>query len=262
VQTIDLSGGRKITLRPEPLAPETMLEFVLALLRENDARRLFPDPNQLVNVINDIAPHPAGPPDTPRVTPLLVTIIVAEAIEAARAHGTAALRNLPPSVPKIYFSYVLRLDETRQDRPEAPGTTWAALVGRAATIIACAELGDDFRPKRMNDATVHGALMADPQIQATKVDFIDRFVQNGLLSRRTIGFESSVEYLLDPLAECLAAYARALQCGGSLERWNALVQHVADLGTGAQGFMAALRMNHEAYAKDFGFPAVAFPAVQ
>jgi photosystem II stability/assembly factor-like uncharacterized protein len=261
-QSIELSGGRKITLKPEPLAPETMLEFVLALLRENDARQLFPDPNQLVQVINDIAPHPTGPPDVPRVTPLLVTIIVAEAIEAARAHGTAALRTLPPSVPKIYFSYVLRLDETRQDRPEAPGITTAALVGRAATIIACTELGDDFRPKRVNDATVHQALMADPQIQASKVDFIDRFVQNGLLSRRIIGFESSVEYLLDPLAECLAAYALALQCGASLERWHALVQRIAGMGTGAQGFMAALRMNHEAYAKDFGFPSLAFPAVQ
>lgn len=261
-QPVELSGGRKITIKPEPLAPETMLEFVLALLRENDARKLFPDPQQLVHFINDVAPHPAGPSDMPRVTPLLVTIIVAEAIEAARAHGTAALRNLPPSVPKIYFSYVLRLDETRQDRPAAPGTTTAALLGKAATLIACAELGDDFRPKRVNDATVHRALMADQQIQATGIDFIDRFVQNGLLSRRTVGFESSVEYLLDPLAECLAAYAYALQCGGSAERWNALVQHVAGMGTGAQGFMAALRMNHEAYAKDFGFPAVAFPAVQ
>lgn len=258
-QPVELSGGRKITLKPEPLAPETMLEFVLALLRESDARKLFPDPQQLVNLINDIAPHPAGPPAMPRVTPLLVTIIVAEAVEAARAHGTAALQHLPPSVPKIYFSYVLRLDETRQDRPAAPGATTAALVGRAATIIACAELGDDFRPKRVSDATVHQALMADPQIQATKIDFIERFVQNGLLSRRIIGFESSVEYLLDPLAECLAAYAHALRCGGSLERWNALIQHVAGLGTGAQGFMAALRMNHEAYARDFGFPALAFP---
>jgi photosystem II stability/assembly factor-like uncharacterized protein len=261
-QPIDLSGGRKITLKPEPLVPETMLEFVLALLREADARRLFPDPNQLVDVINAIAPHPAGPSDMPRVTPLLVTIIVAEAIEAARAHGTAALKNLPPSVPKIYFSYVLRLDETRQDRPAAPGTTAAALVGRAATIVACAELGEDFRPKRVNDAAVHRALMADQQIQATGIDFIDRFVQNGLLSRRTIGFESSVEYLLDPLAECLAAYAHALDCGASLERWQVLVQRVAGMGTGAQGFMAALRMNHEAYAKDFGFPAVFFRAAQ
>ncbi len=89
--------------------------------------------------------------------------------------------------------------------PEVPGITTAALVGRAATIIARAELGDDFRPKRVNDAIVQQALMADPNIQASKVDFIERFVQNGLLSRRIIGFESSVEYLLDPLAECLAA---------------------------------------------------------
>lgn len=261
-QPIDVGGGRKITLMPEPLAPDTMLEFVLELLREADARRLFPDPNQLVRIINDIAPHPTSPPDMPRITPLLVTIIVAEAIEAAHAHGTAALKNLPPSVPKIYFSYVLRLDETRQDRPAARGTTAAALIGRAATIIACAELGDDFRPKQVDDATVHQALMADQQIQATGIDFIDRFVQNGLLSRRTIGFDTSVEYLLDPLAECLAAYAHARHCGASRERWDMLVQRVVAMGAGAQGFMAALRMNHEAYAKEFGFPTVPFPAVQ
>lgn len=253
-----LDGAPKISLVPQPLDPDTLLDFVLEHLRAAGARHLFPDPLQLVRFINDMAPHLSGRPDTPRVTPLLVTIVVTQAIESARAHGTAALQNLPRNVPEIYFSYVQRLDETRQDRPSVPGIAPGALIRLAASIIACAELGEDFRPKRVDDAKVNQALMADARIQASHIDFIDRFEQNGLLSRRTVGTESSVEYLLDPLAECLAAYVHARACGAVRERWEALLQQVAAQGEGAQGFIAALRMNHEAYAVAFGFPPVAF----
>jgi len=258
-QPIEIGGGQKMRLIPEPLNADTILEFVLELLREAKARQLFPDPGLLVRFIKGMAPYPAGNPDMPRVTPLLVAIIVAEAIDAARVHGTAALKNLPTNVPNIYFSYVQRLDETRQDQPAARGATAGMLVGRAAGIIACTELGEDFRPKGVGDDKVHQALMADQQIEATGIDFIDRFVQNGLLSRRTIGITSSVEYLLDPLAECLAAYMHACRCGTSHELWDQLIQGVNGMGAGAHGFMAALRMNHEAYAQEFGFPPVVFP---
>jgi hypothetical protein len=138
------------------------------------------------------------------------------------------------------------------------GISPGALVRQAASIIACVELGDDFLPKRVDDAKVNQALMADERIKASQIDFIDRFEQNGLLSRRTVGAESTVEYLLDPLAECLAAYVHARACGSSQEHWDALLGRVAGLGEGVQGFAAALRMNHEAYAREFGFPNVVF----
>ena len=103
--------------------------------------------------------------------------------------------------------------------------------------------------------------MADQRIEASQIDFIDRFEQNGLLSRRTVGTHSTVEYLLDPLAECLAAHVHARACGESRERWDALLRKVAERGEGAQGFLAALRMNHEAYAQELGFPQTVFPAL-
>lgn len=257
---VALDGQPKISLAPEPLDQDTLEYFILVQLRTADAQRLFADRGQLVSFIEDMAPHAAGQAAARRVTPLLVTIVVTQAIESARAHGTAALANLPRNVPEIYFSYVQRLDETRQDPPRVAGISPGALVRQAASIIACIELGDDFRPKRVDDVKVNQALMADERIKASQIDFIDRFDQNGLLSRRTIGAESTVEYLLDPLAECLAAYVHARACGSSQEKWDALLGRVAGLGEGVQGFAAALRMNHEAYAREFGFPSVVFPA--
>jgi hypothetical protein len=255
---VALDGHPKISLVPEPLDQDTLEYFILVQLRTADAQRLFADRGQLVSFIKDMAPHAVGQAGAPRVTPLLVTIVVTQAIESARAHGTAALANLPRNVPEIYFSYVQRLDETRQDRPRVTGISPGALVRQAASIIACVELGDDFLPKRVDDAKVNQALMADERIKASQIDFIDRFEQNGLLSRRTVGAESTVEYLLDPLAECLAAYVHARACGSSQEHWDALLGRVAGLGEGVQGFAAALRMNHEAYAREFGFPNVVF----
>ena len=123
---------------------------------------------------------------------------------------------------------------------------------------AYAELGEDFRPKAVARATVESKLQADSRLVSTKADYVRRLEGNGLLVRRQSGTEETIEYILDPLAECLAAFEHARQCGSDTQRWSALISEVAQRGENARGFMLALRMNHAAYARALGFPPVEF----
>ena len=51
--------------------------------------------------------------------------------------------------------------------------SWAGTIAEAVQGAYRAELGEDFRPKRVDEALVHQALMANPLIEASAIDFID-----------------------------------------------------------------------------------------
>ena len=66
-------------------------------------------------------------------------------------------------------------------------------------------------------------------------------------------------FVLDPLAECLAAYEHATRCGTDAKKWAELLTRVAERAGPSSGFLLALRMNHAAYGPAKGFPEVTFP---
>lgn len=256
---VEVDAGQCLYLRPLPLDPVTLMAFLSQQLTARGGRDLFPDLRSAGDFITALGKQISIGSGNLPVTPLLATIFVSQGIELVRTHGITALAELPGSVPEAYFKYVEQLDEPRADTPQARGSTSKDLIRRAATIVAVIELGDDFRPKPVDAATADSALGADVKLASTKIDFLQRFQENGLLNRTTVGDESFVEFILDPLAECLAAFSHARRCGSDPAQWGMLVRQVAARGDLAQGFMLALRMNHNAYATQFQFPPVAFP---
>jgi hypothetical protein len=84
-------------------------------------------------------------------------------------------------------------------------------------------------------------------------------INSGLLVQRILGAEAVCQFVLDPIAECLAAYEHAISCGERADRWRRLIADVLERGESADGFLMALRMNHAAYRQELGFPDIEFP---
>ena len=256
---ITIDGETTLMLKPLPLDSDTLLGFVGEQLRAAGAAKFFPHLGDQGALIQGLAKQiTIGTEELP-ITPLLVKILVSQAIELVRTHGPDALEKLPSSVPEAYFTYVERLDATNEP-PKSPGFSASELIRRAASIVAFLELGDDFRPKPVSAAIVQQVLMAEPMLPETESGFLQRLEENGLIVRRIVGTVSSVEFILDPLAECLAAFEHARRCGSDQAQWSDLIHRVSARGEPAQGFMLALRMNHAAYADVLDFPHVNFPA--
>ena len=258
---ITIDGEKTLILKPLPLDSDTLLGFIGEQLRAAHAANLFPSLGNQGALIQGLAKQiTIGTEELP-ITPLLVKILVSQAIELVRTHGPDALEKLAGSVPEAYFTYVERLDATNTNElPKLSGFSASELIRRAASIVAFVELGDDFRPKPVSAATVQQALIAEPMLpETTSVGFLQRLQDNGLIVRRIVGTVSSVEYILDPLAECLAAFEHARRCGSDQTQWSDLIHRVSARGEPAKGFMLALRMNHAAYADVLDFPHVTFP---
>ncbi|HMG53440.1 MAG TPA: hypothetical protein VK601_08155, partial [Kofleriaceae bacterium] len=223
-------------------------------LRAKDALALFPTVEDHSLLVHKFARQITVDHSELPITPLLVSIFVSQAVQAAAAPRPNGLAELPESIPEVYFSYVEQLDATRraagdpQDRPD--------LARHAAAVIAFAELGDDYRPKPVSLQAVARELEAS---LGNKLDYVARMEACGLIVRRVRGTDAFIEYMLDPVAECLGAHEHARRCGTDPGKWQDLIAKVAARGDASRGFLTALRMNHAAYGDAMQFPPVAFP---
>jgi len=250
---IDLATSTVV--RPRALDSSMLLRFLADQLRVLHAADLYPGLADQGVLVQRLAQQITLDGKEIAITPLLVRIFVAQAVDLARRGR--GINDLPASVPEAYFAYVEQLDATK--RSLDPETNHAAnLLRRAAALIAYVEVGDDFRPKAVPRSAVDSALQADSRLASSNIDYVSRLEANGLLTLKLVGTEQMLEYVLDPLAECLAAFEHARLCGNDRQRWSSLMARLAEYGESAKGFMLALRMSHAAYAPAFGFPAVEF----
>lgn len=255
---IPIDSEVPIELRPRALDSSTLLSFLADQLSISKAGDLFPGLANQSALAQRLAHQITVDGQELDITPLLVRIFVVQAVELGRAQGIKAINELPANVPEAYFIYVEQLDATKRVL-EPENVNGVNLVRRAAALIAYAELGEDFRPKPVRRADIDSAIQGDARLAASGVDWVLRMERNGLLVRKQVGAEEAIEYIIDPLAECLAAFQHARLCGGDLELWLNLISRVVARGGNAKGFMVALRMNHAAYVRELGFPPVTFP---
>lgn len=79
-------------------------------------------------------------------------------------------------------------------------------------------------------------------------------MDNQVLEQRDIGGTTLVAFALDPIAEYVAAFAHAEGCGADPMCWQALRTRVTTRGEDAAGFNEALRVTHEVYSAELGWP--------
>ncbi len=234
-----------------PLGSDNLMGFVnqlvAARIDEKDVYHSFKNQLDLAKRLADVIT--VGQQELP-VTPLLVKLFVERALDRAVKFGMPDLNEMPRSVPEVYFDYLRHLNP---DDRSAPNYLPHDVMMEAAKVIARVELGDDFRPKRVEKSKLREALkQAD---MPEKSDPIQRLLDNQVLESKDIGGSTLIAFALDPIAEYVAAFAYAMECDGDTQRWVALRARVANLGCEAAGFSEALRITHEVFAREFRWPA-------
>jgi hypothetical protein len=142
---------------------------------------------------------------------------------------SGSLRDVPTSVPDLYFDYLRRLIPSDNSAEDAE----AALD--ACQRLAVAALEPDFLPKEFTLKRARSVLGSENS------DAVQLFLANGVLTKRDVGSDAILRFALDPIAEYLAAFAHARSASGEAKEWKRLVHEVEDQDR-AKGFALALKL--------------------
>jgi hypothetical protein len=129
---------------------------------------------------------------------------------------------------------------------------------RTAKLLAKLAEGENFIPKGFSRDIAEPVLRAAVWTTSLKADPIKRLVENGVLIERAQGAAFYFRFVLDPVAEFLAADAYYDEYGNKAACWEELKQRSA----GAPGFQAAVLLirqareigeaSHRHHGRDFG----------
>lgn len=190
------------------------------------------------------------------ITPLLVTLFVRKAINQLSATQNNMLETLPTSIPDVYFEYLCSVNP-EDEKVRNYLSDEKMLI--AAGILACAEIGENFRPNRIDRQYAEKAL-AKENLLVNDVNPLQRLIDNHVLEEYQEGGDFKVSFVLDPVAEYLAAFAHAKRCEKNAKAWKKLIEDIAKQGEEAKGFMTALRITYQVYAESNGWArSVKFP---
>lgn len=249
-------SGRIVQIEVLSLAPDKIALYLNQLLADYKAGEVFPSLSSQLDLQRRFADQITVAGREMPVTPLLVKIFVDEAIALGRQKRS--INELPRSVPEAYFGYIEQLAASRSDKPSS-SRAQISMTTRVAIGAARVELGDDYRPKEIHKSALMTVLQLkgdtfigarfDQDTLATQIALL---VSDGLLIEGGTRSEPTLKFILDPLAECLAAYSHVRECGSDAVLWDALVRRLVALGP--SGFLAAIQMNYLAYREAFEFP--------
>jgi len=175
------------------------------------------------------------------VTPLLVVLFVDRALKGN------ACRNVPKTIPDVYFEYIRELfqNDNSDEKVSVDDLT------HAAGIAAIKEVGDDFRPKSISKRELE-RILSERSLNGPRC--ISALIDAGVFEEIWIGGKAFVHFSLDPVAEYVSAYELASQCGSDKDEWARLWLRVYDAGQAADGFLHALAITWLAYHTKLSWP--------
>lgn len=182
----------------------TFFEKTLAVLDPNGSATTLEQRGQLVpllvKLMTDSSSSQASGPIATDITPLLARLFVEAALDQLRAGKT--LDDIPASIPELYFRYLDRLN------PDLASSAITADDQRkAAVLLAGLATATDFVPRDFSRAAATSALSSAFPKEGSATALVTLMVRNGILQERKVGDEAFLRFVLDPLAECLGAYA-------------------------------------------------------
>jgi hypothetical protein len=244
---IEVEAGNVLSVFPQPLNSETLLFFMTSLLHLSP-NSPFKSVGSQIDLASRIASliHLGEKRELP-ITPLLARLYIDRAVMLAGQKQ--ALDDLPKTIPDAYFEYLRGINPS--------GTSVTNRLSdeqmlRAAEALARLSLGESFMPSEFSRKEARSVLTLVKEIPIG-TDPIERLVENGVLVEYQVGSSSVLSFLLDPIAEYLAAMAWARECGRVEERWRGLCQSLIDLGRQADGFEVALHSVVQAYGQRLGW---------
>jgi photosystem II stability/assembly factor-like uncharacterized protein len=205
----------------------------------SDASTTLAQDGQIVNgLIRIIVKSPSIEGKIPQLTPLLIRLFV-NAIKNA-PNTVNDQNNQPASVPEIYFSYLRSLFKIEDEAYK----TDDAIIS-AAFELAQISLGDRYVPGLFWKNSIKKRFANESVL--SKNENYTRLVNAGLLQAEDAGDDTQLRFVLDTLAEYMAAFKYAEVCDGDPEQWQTLIDKArAKMNT--DGFITALENVYSAYA--------------
>jgi len=241
-------AGDGIRLYPQPLDSGSLLFLMTGLLQSSAGREVFPTMQHQMALAGKLASLIRLDDREVPLTPLLVRLYVDKAV--ALAQTGEPLEKLPVSIPDVYFDFL------RSVNPQGPGVANALSneqMLRAAEVLGKLALEPDFVPKELARSVARERLVAHGWDEPEKLDPLQRLLDNGILLQREAGIEELLRFVLDPIAEMLAAMAWARELAKSPDNCQKLFEALGTREESGAGFRAAFHLVYHTYGKLYGW---------
>jgi hypothetical protein len=187
------------------------------------------------------------------ITPLLARLYAAQVVRAIQEGR--ALEQLPRKIPDLMLEYLNYLNRNRK-----PGDPDDTFVHRASKLVAWECVRHALRPGRAKKA----ALVDAPQTTGDAGKLLDqealRYLEETLRLLSTVPpAKTDIQFVLDPLAEYIAAIRLIEVCAGDENEWRHFFDRADALSGGwieIRGFLVALRDCCEAKGAEYDVPHV------
>jgi len=238
-------------LYPQPLDESNLLRFMTSLVKEGpdqaggpaDTSRPAPlssmdEQLALGHRLRDLFQATrAGSANPAPIVPLPVRLFVEDARRLIRAG--LPLDELPLSIPDVYFRYLEQVNPNQPpNQPPVPNFMTNPEMLKAAMLLAKLALGDNFIPKEFFRDDASELLKENGWAEPHKLDPVQRLIDNGILKEWTGGGFSRLRFVLDPIAENLAAAHYVRACRRDAKCLEKLKNDAAK----APGFLAAVEL--------------------
>jgi hypothetical protein len=239
-----MSGAEQVSFYPVPLDSKTLMYFIGFKLSQGDQQTAFAHLKDQLLLASKVARLIPTTLEESVVTPLLVTLFIEEAARLT----IADLDNISRTIPDVYFNYLRRVNP--QDATAADHLP-NDLMQPIAAALARAALEKDFTPRELRKSRARRILQT---FDTKGTDCIHRLTVNGVIRETTVGLDSSLRFVLDPMAEFLAAWAFAEECGDNEYLWSILWNKV--MSSKAPGFKMALFLVHKTFGRSCNWPSL------
>jgi hypothetical protein len=245
-------GGQSTELYPRALTSDRLLYFLTRLLQLSNGI-LFPMIDDQLDLAKRLAKLVRVEGKEVPITPLLVRLFFDRAVYLLNNSDPKenALDMLPTSVPYVYFAYL------RDTNPKGEGVVnqlTDEATRNAAEALGKESLGDNFVPRDFSKTKARSILSQMGSNESEKLDPIRRLIDNQVLMAKQAATGELLRFVLDPIAEYVAASSYAQEFGNDPAKWKELINKVREKGTTAAGFLTALELVWRADRQSFGWP--------
>ena len=247
-EAIDFEAGDAVRVFPQPLDLSTLLYLMTSLLAASSMSGRLSDPEQQLELGKRLLALLRPFKDGAALTPLLVKLYVDRAVMIAESGGY--VEELPATVPDAYFAYLRQVNPSGASVPNAMSDEDML---RAAKILARLATEKAFVPREFALSRARMELAARGWTRPEGADPVRRLTDNGVLQTREAGADHLLRFVLDPVAEFLAAMSWAEECGTSAAAWENLFRRVDAQSSYHGGFETALMMICRAYGAYYGW---------
>jgi hypothetical protein len=237
-----MSGNEGVIFHPQPLDSKTLMYFIGFKLSQGEGDTAFSDLRGQLLLASKVSGLVPTKLEESVVTPLLITLFIEEAERLKLRH----LDSVSATIPDVYFRYLRRLNP--QD-VSVENYLPNEQMQTAVSVLARLALEKDFVPKAFRKSRAMQVLQPN---RAEGADPIRRLIANNVIRETPVGLDTSLRFVLDPMAEFLAAWSFADECNQDQARWTKLWNRV--ISSNAPGFKTALFLVHKAFSKDCHWP--------